>query len=401
MKILVVTQYYYPESFIINDLVKSMVKKDIYVEVLTAIPNYPDGTFFKGYNFFNKKKEYINNITIHRARIFPRLKGNKLQLSLNYLSFVFFATLRLISIKGNFDKVLIYAPSPITVGLVGIFAAKKFKAKSYIWVQDLWPESVKDAGNIENTIILKLLNVLTKSIYSYIDLIFIQSQGFRDYIINQGVSDEKIRYVPNYAEELYKKVNESYQIKKKFNNFFSVTFAGNIGEAQNLDILVESAKILKSKSINVKFVIIGSGRKKDSLCEKVKNNKLDQYFVFLGRKSPSEMPKFFSSSEVLLITLKKSKIFSLTIPSKLQSYMACSKPILGSVDGITNRIIKESKSGFVSNSEDVNGLVANIIKFESLSKEVLKKMGENSKSYYNQNFSKKTVVSRIIKLMSN
>ncbi len=400
MKILIVSQYYYPENFIINDVAKSLKKSGAYIEVLTGLPNYPSGYFFEGYSFFSKKSEWIDEIKINRSRIFPRFSGNKIFLALNYLSFVLFASLRLMFMGGKFDKVFIFAPSPITVGIIGILSARKYKAKSYLWVQDLWPESVKDAGNIKSKAVLGVLNTLTKLIYKYSNYILIQSELFRDYIIDQGIENEKIKYLPNYADDIYKTVQEESEIKKLFEKTFSITYAGNIGEAQNLEILIQSAKILKSKAVKVKFFIIGTGRRKLSLTSQVIENDLQDYFEFLGRKNPSDMPKYLSSSKVVLISLKKSKIFSLTIPSKLQAYMASSKPILGSIDGITNDIIKKSNSGYVSDSEDVEGLVENIIKFKSLDIRQLKNLSNNSRHYYDTNFSKNIIIKRILDIIN-
>ena len=396
MKVLVVSQYYAPENFLINDVVKSLKAKGHYIEVLTGIPNYPDGKFYEGYNFFNKHSETLEGVKVNRSRIFPRFSSNRTFLALNYLSFVLFASLRLMFMRGKFDKVFVFAPSPITVGIIGILSAKKYKAKSYLWVQDLWPESVKDAGNVQNKAVLGVLNILTKLIYKYSDYILIQSELFRDYIIDQGIENEKIKFLPNYANDLYKSVKEESDIKKLFEKTFSITFAGNIGEAQNLEILIKSAKILKSKAVKVKFFIIGAGRRKLSLTSQVIENNLQDYFEFLGQKTPSDMPKYLSSSKVVLISLKKSKIFSLTIPSKLQAYMASSKPILGSIDGITNDIIKKSNSGYVSDAEDVEGLVENIIKFKSLDLKQLKILSNNSRQYYDTNFSKNIIIKRIL-----
>ena len=232
MKILIVSQYYYPENFKINDLSTSLIAKGHHVEVLTAIPNYPKGTFFKGYNFFSRRKEIINNINVHRARIIPRFNGNKISLSFNYLSFVVFGSIELLFIKGRFDRIFIFAPSPITVGLVGILASYRFKAKSYIWVQDLWPESVSAAAGLKNKFILLILNNITKIIYSLTDHIFIQSEAFKSYIIEQDVNEKKISYLPNYAEDFYRPIN------RKSETIFSIIFAGSIGKAQNLNICI-------------------------------------------------------------------------------------------------------------------------------------------------------------------
>ena len=396
MKILIISQYYYPENFIINDFVKSLKIKGNYVEVLTGIPNYPDGRFYKGYNLLNKNKEVIDNTIIHRSRLFPRLNANKFSISLNYLSFVIFGILKLLFIRGDFDKIFVFAPSPITVGIVGAFAAKKFKAKAFIWVQDLWPESVKVAGNVNNKFILETFNKLTKKIYKYYNLIFVQSEGFVSYIVNQNIDSRKIKYLPNFANDFYlTKKNKIIKYHK-----FSVTFAGNIGKSQNLEILVEAAKILKKRSEEIIFIIIGSGRNLNSLVKKIKQNDVMEYFNFLGRKEPELMPSYFSSSDVMLISLKKSSIFSLTIPSKLQSYMAYGVPILGSIDGISNKIINESNSGLASSAEDVKGLVSNIIKMKKLKNSELNKMAVNSKRYYEKHFSKEVVINRAIEFMN-
>jgi colanic acid biosynthesis glycosyl transferase WcaI len=396
LKILIISQYYYPENFIINDFVKSLKNKGNYIEVLTGLPNYPGGKFYNGYNLFNKNKEIVDDIIIHRSRLFPRSNSGKFSISLNYISFVIFGTLKLFSIKGDFEKIFVFAPSPITVGIVGIFAAKKFNAKCFIWVQDLWPESVKVAGNINNRFILEIINKLTKKIYKYYDLIFVQSEAFINYIVNQNINKKKIKYLPNFADDFY-------LIKKKPNikyDKFSITFAGNIGKAQNLEILIEVAKILKKKSEKIIFIIIGSGRNSKFLTQKINQNDVTEYFDFLGRKSPETMPNYFSSSDVMLISLKKSNIFSLTIPSKLQSYMAYGVPILGSIDGISNQIINESNSGFASSADDVDGLVENILKMKNLSNYQLNKMASNSKKYYVNHFSKEIVISSVTKFMN-
>lgn len=400
MKLLIVTQYYYPENFIINDLVKSLKKRGYEIEVLTAIPNYPLGKFYQGYNFFNKNSELLDDIKIHRSRIIPRFNGGKIGLIFNYISFVIFGSLKLLSINGKFDRVFIFAPSPVTVGIIGIIAAKKFQVKSYLWVQDLWPESVAIGGNIRNKLILNLINLLTKLIYKYIDVILVQSEYFIEYIYAQGVPKNKICYLPNYASDIYTSRKIEYIKDSKEFNEFTITFAGNIGESQNLEILVKAANLLKIKDEKLKFIIIGSGRKRKALINKIKKENLLSYFVFIDRKSPEIMPSYFALSDVLFISLKKADIFSLTIPSKLQSYLAFGKPILGSIDGITNKIIKKSKCGYVSNADDLEGLVQNIITLRNIDKKQLEIMGTNALKFYKLNFSKRVVIDRLIESMS-
>ena len=166
MKILVISQYFFPENFRINDLCYGLSEMGHKVTVLTAKPNYPGGKFFKGYSLFNNNFEQKNGIDIYRSLIIPRGNSSGISLFINYISFVFFGIFRILTIRGKFDKIFIYAPSPITVGFLGVFASFIFKAKSYLWVHDLWPESVKDAGGINNSIILEIINFMTKTIYS-------------------------------------------------------------------------------------------------------------------------------------------------------------------------------------------------------------------------------------------
>lgn len=395
MKILVVTQYYKPENFIINDLVKTFKQRGNEVEVLTAIPNYPSGKFFEGYNFFNRNKELVDGIIVHRARIFPRFNSNKFFISINYLSFVFFGIIKVLFVSGKFDRIFIYAPSPITVGLVGIFASIKFNSKSFLWVQDLWPESVSEAGNINNRILIKILNILTKYIYNNVDHILVQSKFFIKNLSKKNIDEKKITYLPNYADDVYLKVKQPI---KKY-NYFSVTFAGNVGEAQNLEVLISVCKILKNKSEKIIFIIIGTGRNLNNLKHKIIESEVKDYFKFLGRKEQNLMPSYFDNSDVMLISLKKSKIFSLTIPSKLQSYMAYGMPIVGSISGISNTIINESGAGFATEPNDIEGLADNIIRLKNMSNDQLVQLGKNSKKYYVKNFSKKIIVDRLFKIL--
>ncbi len=369
------------------------------MEVLTAIPNYPEGKFYKGYNFFNKHTEIIEGVKINRSRIIPRMGANKISLSLNYLSFIFFGIIRLFFLKGMFDRIFIFAPSPITVGLVGSIAAKKFKAKSILWVQDLWPESVEVAGKINNRLILKFISFLTKLTYNYCDLILVQSKYFIEHIVNQKIPINKIKYLPNYSSDSYLKKNNIQENIKNYFNEFTITFAGNIGAAQNLEILIKVAQKLKKKSEILKFVIIGSGRNLTNLKNKIKNNHVENYFHFVGRIDPEFISSYFKLSDVLFISLIKSKIFSLTIPSKLQTYLSYGKPIIGSIDGVSNEIINSSNSGYASNADDSEKLYKNIIKMKNLNKSELINMGKNASIYYKQNFSKDLIISRLIELI--
>ena len=337
MKILIISQYFYPENLRVNDLVFSLKKRGHDIEVLTGKPNYPKGDYFEGYSWDGPKEQEIHGIKVHRANLILRKKGGGLRLFLNYFSFVFFGVFKILKLKNNFDKVFIYAPSPITVGILGVIAAKKFKCKSYLWVHDLWPESVRVAGGIKSGIILGLVNQMTKLIYRLTDLLLVQSPEFKNYILNQGVEESKIIYYPYYAEDFYKVVEKEKSYLSLFPKGFNLLFAGNIGVAQSFDTVVNAFEKLKEHDINL--VVLGDGRDKSRIQDQIQEKGLTNKFHFLGSFPPEQMPYYFTCADGLLITLKKADIFSYTIPGKLQSYLACGKPIIGALDCIGNKII--------------------------------------------------------------
>ena len=393
MRILVISQYFYPENFRINDLCLSLKKRGHKISVLTGKPNYPKGEYFEGYSWNTKSFEKIKGIDVYRSNLFLRKNGKGFNLVLNYLSFSFFATLKLFWIDKKFDKILIYAPSPITVGFIGFFAKIKFKVKSFLWVHDLWPESVKVAGNIHNKFILSLINNMTSIIYSLNDIVLVQSPLFKDYIKRQGVADEKLIYYPYYAEDFYKPLNINE--KNIYPKGFNIVFAGNIGVAQSFDTIINAAQDLKESNFKVNFIIIGDGRDKKRVKGMIESKNLEDYFYFLGSFKPKEMSRFFHHADALLVSLKKSEIFYRTIPGKLQSYLASGKPIIGSIDGITCQIINNSNCGFCAPAEDSKNLSLQIKKFYNLPIDKRNELGKNALNYYKEYFEKQKVISNL------
>lgn len=399
MKILVISQYFWPENFRVNDLCLELQNRGHDVSVLTGKPNYPHGQFFKGYEFFGKKKENYNSITVYRVPLIPRGKGGSINLILNYLSFVFFACLRLFSIVGNFDKIIVYQLSPATVGFPGLLAKWKFKAKLYFYIQDLWPESLVDAGGLNSKNILRIVNSMTNLFYKKSTQIWVQSTGFVKYLQNKGVNEAKIKFLPNTVESFYKpeKIHEKY--KAYFPLGFNIVFAGNIGVAQDFDTIINAAIILKSKNLNINWVIIGDGREKSRIIEKINKYDLNEFFHFLGSFPTNEMPLFFACADALLVSLKTSEIFSLTIPSKLQSYLACGKPIIGNLDGVAASIILDSNSGLCSSSGDKNALAFNVETMYSMELKEREQFGSNAYNYYLQNFDRKLVYNNLVEYL--
>ena len=393
MRILVISQYFFPENFRINDLVFSLKQRDHHIEVLTGKPNYPKGEYFDSYSWNGPSEEEIQGVKVYRSNLILRKKGGGVRLFLNYFSFIFFAFFKIFRISDKFDKVFIYAPSPITVGFLGIIAARRFNCKSYLWVHDLWPESVRVAGGISNKIVLGLINSMTKMIYKYTDQILVQSPKFIDYIKKQNVKENKLIYYPYYAEDFYKAVKVKKSYKDQFPDGFNLLFAGNIGVAQSFDTIVNAIELLKEYDINL--IVLGEGRDKSRILELIKQKGITNKFYFLGSHPPDKMSDYFTCADALLITLKKADIFSYTIPGKLQSYLACGKPIIGSLDGIGSDIIVESNSGFASEAENSKLLAENILKLYKSSSKLRKEFSTNSLEYFKMNFNKESLLNRL------
>lgn len=401
MKILVVTQYFWPENFRINDLVLALKEKGHDVEVLTGKPNYPTGKFFDGYTFFANRTEYWNGIKVNRAPLIPRGNSNGIKLMFNYLSFATFATLRSFSLKGDFDKILVYEPSPITVGIPAIALKYRKKAKIYFWVQDIWPQSVTAAGGVSNRLVLSILNSLTKWIYKKSNKILIQSEAFRKLIISQEVEENKIEFYPNSVEEIFKVLPENEEYKNLMPNGFNILFAGNIGESQDFETIIEAARIVAIKEPLIKWVILGDGRKRKYLEDKIVEYNLEKQIYLLGSYAVEKMPNFYACADALLVSLKKDYIFSLTIPSKIQSYLACGKPILASLDGEGARIIADAEAGFIANAQNPSLLAEQALKLYNMPKEILLEMGRNGRKYFESNFERDLLVNRLEEIFTN
>jgi glycosyltransferase involved in cell wall biosynthesis len=395
MRILIITQYFWPENFNVNDIASALKERGHEVIVLTGKPNYPKGKFTEGYSFFNKRIEFWRGLKILRSEVLPRGNGSGFKLFANYISFAFFASIRVILLRDKFDLIFVYEPSPITVGIPGIIAKIKFKAPMYLWVQDLWPESIAAAGGVKSKFILEILNFITVYIYGHCHKILVQSKAFIPYLINQNVEDSKILYYPNSTENFYKELAPDKSLMERLPKGLRLMFAGNIGEAQSFETLINTASILKNQGINIHWIILGDGRMFDFVKRKVNEENLLDCFHLFGFYPSSDMPKYFSCADALIVSLKKNPIFSRTIPSKIQSYLACGKPILTSLDGEGSRIIQEAKAGFASPSENPVALAENIVKFLSLSLDERKVLGMNARNYFLKEFERELLIDKL------
>lgn len=398
MKFLVVSQYFYPEEFMINDLVETLVYKGHEVTVLTGKPNYPKGEYFEGYSFKGIVNEEYKGAKVIRVPLVKRGKGGAKNLIVNYFSFVYYANKYLRKHEIKADAILCFEISPITQAFPCITCKKLYGGKILLWVQDLWPESVTAAGGMKNKFALRLLDKMVKYIYGKCDKLMIQSKAFADSILEKGDYKDKIVYVPNWAGDLFleREKLDPDEFKSLMPEGFKVMFAGNIGAAQDFDTLIEAANLTKDMP-EIKWVIVGDGRARKSAEEKVSALGLQDMVKFLGRHPMNDMPNFFVHSDAMLVSLKNEYIFSLTIPSKVQCYMAASKPILTMLDGIGNSIVEEAGCGLTAKAGDARQLAENVKKFYAMDKEEFAKMGNAAFEYYQKHFDKETVIETIIR----
>jgi glycosyltransferase involved in cell wall biosynthesis len=389
MNILIVTQYFFPEDFKVNDIAFDFVKRGHKVTVFTAKPNYPKGRFYEGYNFFGKSSENINGVDVIRTPIFPRFNGSGKFLIINYLSFIFFSFLYKNKVKGNFDIVFSHLPSPLTSALPAVWFKKKFNAKLYLWVLDLWPESLQANTKIKDGFLIKKLNQIIKYIYNKADVILISSKFFENSILQKGITNETtIKYFPNWAEDIFIHECNEYVDLPKIKPGFNIMFAGNIGDSQDFDSILEAAKLTKDQKIN--WLIVGDGRKLSWLKSEIQKNLLNNVYL-LGRYPLKKMPSLFKIADAMLVSLKDSPTFSLTVPAKVQAYMASSKIILGMFNGEGQDLINMNNCGLAVDAGDYIGLCANINRIKSMNESQKNIMENNSKNYYLENFSKKNL----------
>lgn len=391
MKILVVSQYYFPEPFRIHEICEELVKRGHSVTVLTSVPNYPDGEVYSGYLNINSE-EVINGVKIIRCASRPRHKGF-INLFLNYISFIFAANRRLKDIRDNFDIVYAYQLSPITSSMPAVKYAKKKKIPLLMYCLDLWPESI--VGQIsEKNYIFKMVRRLSKKIYKSCDRILVTSPSFTSYLERVcGVKTTVMRYAPQHANDVLP------LIKNEEHDSLNFVFMGNVGISQNVQCFIKACSHIKDRH-DFKIHIIGSGAMLEEVISLAKELKVDDSVIFHGRKPKSDMPQYYGIADVCLVSLRDEGAVSWTIPGKVQEYMSAGKPILASISGDTEFIINDASCGKTLKNDDIEGIAETIQEWVK-NPAVLKDMGKSSRWYYEEHFTLKKHVDVLEQELNN
>jgi glycosyltransferase involved in cell wall biosynthesis len=396
VKILIVSQYFWPEHFVVNSLSLELKAKGHEVVILTGLPNYPHGSFFPGYSFWKGPwREEYHGIKVIRVPLVPRGKGS-IKLALNYLSFVIFGILPgSLKVENDFDVIFCMGLSPVTSCIPAVFLRFWLRKPLIFWVQDLWPESVAAVGAAKSKFILDLIGTIVRFIYLRCDLILVQSQAFSESVIRWGGAAEKIQYIPNWA----KVPSPLTMIPAWLTELppgFRVIFAGNIGKAQDMPTVLQAAEILKDCT-EIQWLIVGDGSEKSFVDQQILQRKLQHTVHTFGRRPNEDMPALLSLGDIMLVSLTDEPIFSLTVPSKIQGYMASSKPILAAVNGEGARIVEEARAGLTCPSESPKALAEAVLQFYRMPIEERQKIGNNGFEYFKIHFEESIVIKEIEK----
>lgn len=388
MRILVVSQYFWPEQFRINDVVRSLVERDVQVDVLTGKPNYPLGVIHEGYSAAGVQREEWHGASLFRVPLLPRGRNSRWRLALNYISFVVSGMIfgPWLLRKRECDVVFAYGLSPILLVIPAILMAWVKGRKLVVWVQDLWPESLSATGYIRSPIIIKLVSKVVSWIYRHCDLILVQSEAFREPIgkLAPGIP---ILYYPNSVDAAFAQpLDGDVELPSipAMQDGFPVMFAGNVGAAQAVEVIVEAADLLKDRQ-EIRFVIFGNGSRWEWIRQQKAERGLHNLHL-VGQYPVDTMPGLMREAGALLVTLADQPIFAATVPNKVQAYLASGRPILACLNGEGAKVVEDAGAGIAVPAENAKALAAATLQLYEMSREQRDELGKNGQEYFNAHF---------------
>lgn len=396
MRVLVVTTYFWPENFRINDLAADLAAKGHVVTVFTGIPNYPEGKFFRGYGLFAKRDEHYRGVRILRYPLIPRGKGKPWNLALNYLSgAVFSSVLAPFKCREPFDVIFVCQLSPVTVGFPAVVLKKWRSIPVVFWILDLWPESLQATGAVRSQAALGVVRRLVRWLYRHCDRILVSSRGFTQGVAATGGYAGPVIHFPNWVEPEYAACGGAPNAAlPALPGGFRILFAGNIGEAQDFPTLLDAAERLRTVP-DIQWIVLGDGRKAAWVRSEAERRGLGRQFHLMGRFPAETMPRFYAAADALLVPLRKEPSFELTAPGKLTSYLASGRPIIAALDGEGARIVEEAGAGVTCPAGNPELLAATILALYRASPEERARMGERGKAYCSEHFDRTQLLDRL------
>lgn len=397
MHILMVSQYFWPEEFRVNDLAAGLVERGHQVTVLTGQPNYGTGSFAEGYSAFSPRREQVGGVDVVRFPLVARGSGTGARLALNYASFaVSSSILAPFRLRTRFDVALVYQLSPVTMVAPAFVLRALRRLPVVVWVQDLWPDSLRAAGKLQEGRTLRGMRKVVGAMYRRSARVLVQSRAFISAVQAARVPDDRIEYVPNWAEALYqpRAVPADAPERAELPQGFRVIVAGNIGIAQSVETIVAAADKLRDLP-DLQWVMIGEGSRRQWLRDEVAARGLDSSFCFIDRRRVEAMPTYFALADVLLVTLARDPAYAATVPSRLQSYLACGRPVIAALEGEGATVVEQSGAGLVCAPEDPDALARAVLAMHDSHRDERAAMGTRARTYYEENFERDMLIDRI------
>ena len=393
MKILVFSQYFYPENFRINTLCRELVQRGHEVTVLTGYPQYPIGRIYDGYGFDIPYEKEWKGVKIVRVKVHARGK-TPFGMLRNCIDYVRSANAWVRACEERFDAVYVFEVSPVTVGLPAVNYKEKFGVPMFFNLQDLWPENVEEVLGIRFKPLSWYLGKIVDRIYAGSDKILCASRGFVDNLTKRGVDPGKLVFWPQFCMEpdlAGKTEPEIYG-----GNTFNIVFAGNLGDAQGLDLMVEAARELRGSGI--RWYLVGDGRAKERLQKLVSEYGVSEDVIFVGRVSEDEANRYVHFADCAYLSFRNNKIFNMMIPAKLQTYLACGTPVLAAAGGETAQLIEGCGCGIVA-AQERSALAAAARTAAAMTQQQRREMGEAARKYYDEHFVMDALVDQLLELM--
>lgn len=392
--ILLLTEYFFPEEFIINDLALEWKKIGYSVDVLTHVPSYPFGKVYKGFKNKLIQKDVWNDMTIYRLFTKQNYHQSVFSKILNYLFFVILGSITALFLARRYNKIFIYHIGPLTSAIPAVLVKKIFHIDVTIWTQDLWPDTVYSYGFKKKWYSTLFLNWLVKWVYKNCCHILVSCEGFISKI-KKYVPQKEVLYFPNWPLVNYDKKNmKKISLSKKFN----FTFAGNIGKVQNLENVIRGFSLLSRDNKNVQLNIIGDGSHLSTLKHMVKKENMKN-IVFWGRKKLDDMPIYFNASDVLLISLKNDPLFELTVPSKFQAYLCANRPILCIMKGEVAFMVKKYRIGICAEPDNLMSIKQGFLKLFKMKKNKQVLLKKNAEQLLKTTFNRQMIINSLTALM--
>ena len=401
-RVLLVTQYFYPEGFKSNDIAFELVKRGYEVDALVSIPNYPKGKYFDGYGLFNRRIEVVNGVNVYRAFQIPRGKGG-LRLMLTYISYVVSAVMWVLFFfawKRKYDAIIVHQTSPIFQAIPAILLKKIRKSPVYTWVLDIWPDAMKSGGDIKNQRLLDIVDKVVVWVYRNSDKILISSKRFVESICPKGNFEDKIVYFPNWSDDVLLMPDvDNAESLPKLPEGFRIMIAGNLGTAQSLDCVAEAMVYLKDIP-DVKWVFVGDGSRKEWLESFIQDNGLQSHAMCVGRFPASYMPYFYKQASAMLVTLRPGfPHLGMVVPARVQSYMSAGRPILGMLGNGGADVIAEADCGYAVPAGDAKAFASLVRTIVLTDRVAFEAKGKNGRDFYLKNFTKKHCIDNLCKII--